>query len=126
MCDVYSNKAVGFGSSFHHHTIHTNISGSLSGEYRPIIGEIIAKDDESITVKLQDGGSKIIFISDETSISKTEESTADSLIENAQVLVFGSQNSDGSITANNIQLNPEFGRNNLNHPGQTDLEEESQ
>ena len=87
--------------------------GRFSDQGRPISGEVIAKDDESITVELQDGGSKIVFISSETAIRKTDEGSLDDLEEGNQVLVFGSENDDGSITAKNIQLNPSFGQN---HP----------
>lgn len=36
-------------------------------------GEVIAKDEQSLTLKMQDGGSKIVFFSDSTQISKTTE-----------------------------------------------------
>lgn len=84
--------------------------GRFSGQGQPVAGEIIAKDDESITVKGRDGGSKIVFISDETTVAKTEEGNLDDLSEGTQVVVFGSENDDGSVTAHNIQLNPNFGR----------------
>lgn len=83
--------------------------GRFSGQGRPVFGEVIAKDSESITVKIEDGGSKIVFISDTTIVAKTDEGSLDDLTEGVQVLVFGSENEDGSVTAENIQLNPEFG-----------------
>ncbi|MFV1917467.1 MAG: hypothetical protein ACC618_03260 [Patescibacteria group bacterium] len=92
--------------------------GRFSGSGRPVSGEVISKDDESITVKDQEGGSKIIFISSETVVRKTDEGSLDDLAEGTQVLVFGSENDDGSVTAENIQLNPEFGTDRFNRGGQ--------
>lgn len=75
---------------------------------RPIVGEVISKDEKSITVKTQDGGSKIVLLSSDTSISKTAEGTLTDITVGANVGVFGTENSDKSITAQNIQLNPQF------------------
>ncbi len=76
--------------------------------FRPVAGDIIASDDKSITVKLQDGSSKIVLLSDKTTISKTADATRSDLKTGEKVAVFGQENSDGSVTAQNIQLNPMF------------------
>jgi len=94
--------------------------GRFSGQGRPVSGEVIAKDSESITVKDQDGGSKIVFISDTTTVAKTDEGSLDDLTKGMQVLIFGSENDDGSITASNIQLNPSFGLDHLTEDEQGD------
>src|SRR3989338_5136266 len=67
-------------------------------------GEIIAKDDKSVTVKLRDGGSKIIFFSDSTEISKSAEGTSSDLEVGKSITVNGVANSEGSVTAETIQL----------------------
>ncbi len=74
--------------------------------FRPITGEIISSDDKSITVKLQDSSSKIVLFSDSTTINKADTATKDDLKTGTKVAVFGQTNSDGSVTAQNIQLNP--------------------
>lgn len=74
--------------------------------FRPVNGEIISSDDKSITVKLQDGSSKIVLFSDKTTINKAAEATKDDLKSGEKVAVFGTENSDGSVTAQSIQLNP--------------------
>lgn len=70
-------------------------------------GEIISKDDKSITVKMTDGSSKIVIIADNTTISKSSAAVKNDLKVGEKVAVFGATNDDGSMTANNIQLNPQ-------------------
>ncbi|MFA6324869.1 MAG: hypothetical protein WCX46_01435 [Candidatus Paceibacterota bacterium] len=70
------------------------------------VGEIISKDDESVTLKLKDGGSKIIFYSNKTTISKTTDGTIDDLVVGKQVNINGKSNPDGSISAESIQIRP--------------------
>ena len=67
-------------------------------------GEIISKDEKSVTVKLQDGGSKIVFLSDSTEIMKTTNGIFTDLEIGKGITINGSANSDGSITAQSIQL----------------------
>lgn len=74
--------------------------------FRSVNGEIIASDDKSITVKLQDGSGKIVVISDKTSINKASEGVKEDLKIGEKVMVIGQENSDGTVTAQNIQLNP--------------------
>lgn len=79
--------------------------GNRTG-FRPVNGEIISADEKTITVKLQDGSSKIVLFSDKTTINKADVATKTDLKAGAKVAVFGTTNSDGSVTAQNIQLNP--------------------
>jgi len=69
-------------------------------------GEVISKDEQSLTLKMSDGGSKIIFFSDSTQISKTTEGKIEDIEVGKQIIVSGNQNSDGSYTAKTIQLSP--------------------
>lgn len=91
-----------------------NVSGRGNAQFnggnragiRPVNGEIISSDDKSITVKLTDGSSKIVLVSDKTTINKASEAQKADLKTGETVAVFGSENTDGSVTAQNIQLNP--------------------
>ncbi len=76
------------------------------GSTRPIMGEIIAQDDKSITVKLQDGSTRIVFLADSTTINKADQASKSDLKVGEKVNVFGTQSPEGTYTAQNIQLNP--------------------
>lgn len=67
-------------------------------------GEIISKDEQSFTVKLQDGGSRIVLFSESTTVSKSTSGATSDLVVGEQVLVTGTSNQDGSVTAQNVQL----------------------
>ena len=73
-----------------------------------ITGSIIAEDSSSITLALPAGtsGSKIIFYSSGTTISKMVSGTGKDLTTGTNVSVTGTTNSDGSVTAQSIQIRP--------------------
>ena len=84
-----------------------------------VSGEIIDKDETSITVKQADESTKIILLSEDTGVNKTSEGSVDDLEAGESVMIFGQENPDGSISAVNIQLNPRF-REGLNRMHQPD------
>lgn len=83
-------------------------SAAPNSNFRPTNGEIISADESSITVKTSDGSSKIILITNNTSINKATEVSIDELKVGETVMVVGETNSDGSQTASTIQLNPQM------------------
>lgn len=78
-----------------------------NGNFQPVRGQIISADPKSITVKLTDGSSKIVLLSDSTQITESTQAGKDALVNGKTVLVIGQTNSDGSVTAQNVQLNPQ-------------------
>jgi len=74
--------------------------------YRPLVGQILSQDDKSITVKLNDGSSKIVLFSQTTTVSKASQGAVADLKVGDTIRVFGSTSPDGSVIAQDIQQNP--------------------
>jgi hypothetical protein len=74
---------------------------------RPVLGKITSSDANGITVQLNDGSSKVVIVSSSTAINKAATGTKDDLKTGETVAVIGTTNSDGSVTAQDIQLNPQ-------------------
>ena len=85
-------------------TVGAGFRGGNSTTTGFVSGEIISKDDKSITVKLRDGGSKIVFFSDSTEITKFIDGTPTDLEVGKTITIDGTTNQDGSVTAKSIQL----------------------
>jgi hypothetical protein len=82
-----------------------NVAGARGSE---VSGTILSMDSNSITVKLPNGSTKIVLYSSNTTYSNTVSATQSDLKVGEGVAVFGTNNSDGSVTATNIQINPMF------------------
>jgi len=102
-----------FGSNMQNRIGQFNADGGNNkmGSGGLIAGEIISKDNKSVTVKLTDGGSKIIFLDTSTAVTKMATGSANELIIGTQVSVTGTSNSDGSIMAKSIQIRPQIKQN---------------
>ena len=70
------------------------------------VGQVVSQDANSITVQLADGSSKIVNISGTTTFSKTASASKSDIQTGTRIAAFGTPNSDGSISAQNVQINP--------------------
>ena len=81
-------------------------NGTTRNGARPVSGSILSSDDKSITVKLSDGSTMIVLVTGSTTINKATTAAKSDLTTGTTVAAFGTTNSDGTMTATNIQINP--------------------
>lgn len=80
--------------------------GALGQNFRPVRGEVLSMDKNTLTVKLSDGSTKVVVLSSATVFLKSSTAFSSDVKTGDMVNVVGSQNSDGSVTAQDIQINP--------------------
>jgi hypothetical protein len=82
-----------------------NGSGQFGGRGGGMVsGSIIAVDATSITVKTNDGSTKIVLVGSSANISLVTIGSASDLKTGENVVVTGTTNTDGTVTATNIRL----------------------
>lgn len=101
------NRSSFTNGGFQRYAVGAGGRGAGAGMRGGIInGTILSMDSGSITVKLVDGSSKIILLSGSTTYSNTSSATQSDLKTGVEIAVIGTVNSDGSVTAANVQMNP--------------------
>jgi hypothetical protein len=80
--------------------------------FRPVNGQVLSVGTNTMTVKLNDGSSKVVILTGTTQINKAAQGTTADLTAGTTVSVLGQTNSDGSVTAQSVQLNPIVRGNN--------------
>jgi hypothetical protein len=81
--------------------------GAMGGA---VTGQVLSIDAGSFTVKLPDGGSKLVLIGSSTAFMKSSEGSLADLSAGAQVFVTGPVNTDGSVTAQSVRIGGPTGR----------------
>jgi len=71
-----------------------------------VTGEILSKDDKSLTIKTPDGGSTIVYFSATVNVRKADIGNLADLSSGQQVMVNGKSSSDGSVVADTISTVP--------------------
>ncbi len=80
--------------------------GGAGGQGGGVSGNVIAKDAQSLTVQSRDGSSHIVFYSTSTTMRKMVDGSINDVLVGGTVTVLGATNSDGSVTAQSIQMRP--------------------
>lgn len=84
--------------------VFTRGAGGTGGSGGFAMGQILSEDSQSITLQVASGSSEVVFYSPSTKISKTVSGTTNDLTTGTTVVVAGTPNSDGSLTAQTIQI----------------------
>lgn len=71
-----------------------------------INGDVVSLSSNILTVKGRDGGSRVILLTGSTKVSKSVAGDKADVKEGTSVLILGTQNSDGSVTADTVQIRP--------------------
>jgi hypothetical protein len=80
--------------------------GGFGGNGSILSGTVASEDSGSITLNTRDGSSHVVLLTPATTVSKSVEGTLTDIATGASVIISGTQNSDGSVSATNIQLRP--------------------
>jgi len=80
--------------------------GQSAAAFRPVRGQVLSMANDSMTVKMSDGSTKIVVLSESTAFMQSTKAALSDVKTGDTVNVVGTANSDGSVTATDIQINP--------------------
>ena len=69
-------------------------------------GDVTSVSGNTVTVKLANGGSRIVILSSSTQVEKSATASVSDVTVGTTINAIGTANSDGSLTATTVQLNP--------------------
>jgi hypothetical protein len=98
-----ASRAAGFAGAYSSSTRRTASSAAGGGL---VTGTIATMGSSSITLQLANGNSEVVFYSTSTPVSEPTVVSADTLKVGIPIMVGGTSNSDGSLTATTIQVRP--------------------
>ncbi len=99
-----ATPAAGTAGQYAGRTGRTGGAGRAGGGFAG--GTILSKDATGITIKLQNGSTEIVLIGNSTPILKSAAGTTADLTVGTTVSINGTANSDGSVTAQSVQIRP--------------------
>jgi Cu/Ag efflux protein CusF len=83
--------------------------GQNAAAFRPVRGQVLNMDTNSLTVKMSDGSTKLVVLSASTAFMQSTKAALGDIKTGDTVNVVGTANSDGSVTAQQVQINPPQG-----------------
>jgi hypothetical protein len=98
-----TSRAAGFAGAYSSSTRRTVGSAAGGGL---VTGTIATIGSSSITLQLANGNSEVVFYSTSTPVSEPTTVSANTLKVGTTLMVGGTSNSDGSLTALTIQVRP--------------------
>jgi hypothetical protein len=84
----------------------TGARGGMAGGGGFLAGTVAAEDSGSITLDTRDGSSHVVLLTPATTVSKSVTGTLSDVSVGSTIIVSGTTNSDGSVSASLIQLRP--------------------
>jgi hypothetical protein len=104
----FAGRAGGFGAAAGQgFTARGTAAGAGGQRFTPVRGQVLSTGTNTLTVKQQDGTTKIVVIGTSTIFVNTQKAALSDLKTGDTIMVVGSSNSDGSITASDVQINPQ-------------------
>jgi pectate lyase len=70
-------------------------------------GSVVSLTDNVLTLKARDGGSRVILFTAGTKVTKSVDGARTDVKDGVNVVILGTQNTDGSITAETVQIRPD-------------------
>ena len=109
---IIAALGIGFGGGLlvnsHHKGAHNRKAGkhhhALTTKSAATLGTVLSSSGSTLTIKLTNGNTEIIYTGSNTSYSQVSKISSSSITNGATIRIIGTKNSGGSVTAKKIIL----------------------